>query len=655
MKKVFLFMLLLVSVFSISHEVFAAVREVPLVYPNIQAAVNAASSGDIVRVNDGTFTGIGNKNIVFGDKSITVESVNGPEFTTIDVGGGLDDGFSLNGFSHGTWEIRGFTITNASKAINYEYQLYSTLIIRNCILTGNSVGIHCYDASPTIDNCIIDNNFQGLRLRQYVSQYNCSPKITNCRISNNSGYSRGGGVSCTAAYDDKCKPEFTNCIITGNGCQGDFGEGGGGLYFDNCTPTLTSCIVSNNTVADGEGGGIFLERSPAKIYFCKFFSNTADRNGGAIYCNNSSPSIRGSLFWNNRCRYSGGGVYCTDNSSPSIINCTFHYNPGGNDANTIYAWRMNSNPIISNSIIWSTQSYHRGIDHGSSVTPVVTYSNVVRGFPGTGNVEVDPLFVDVKDPDPANWDLHLQFESPCIDAGSNALVPGDLTNDMDGNGRILDGDWVGGVTVDMGADEFASIRVPQQYPTIQAAVNAAPTGYRVMVATGWYDGPGNRNIDFQGKAITVRSVNGPDSCVIDCQNAGRGFVFQNGETRLSILKGLTIRNAYTNYGGGVWCSSGASPKIENCKFEYNTATIRGGGVYAHSASPKISGCRFFGNTANDRGGAIWSYNSFPVITGSTMVKNTANYGGAFSFQNSSPIMAGSVIYGNTANIRGGSD
>ena len=67
------------------------------------------------------------------------------------------------------------------------------------------------------------------------------------------------------------------------------------------------------------------------------------------------------------------------------------------------------------------------------------------------------------------------------------------------------------------------LQVPGEYPTIQAAVDASMDGDTVLVADGTYTGPGNRDIDFGDRLIAVRSVNGPQSCIIDCEYAGRAF------------------------------------------------------------------------------------------------------------------------------------
>jgi len=52
------------------------------------------------------------------------------------------------------------------------------------------------------------------------------------------------------------------------------------------------------------------------------------------------------------------------------------------------------------------------------------------------------------------------------------------------------------------------------FNTIPAGIEAAIDGDTVIVADGTYKGPGNRDIDFLGKAITVRSQSGPENWVV---------------------------------------------------------------------------------------------------------------------------------------------
>jgi len=124
------------------------------------------------------------------------------------------------------------------------------------------------------------------------------------------------------------------------------------------------------------------------------------------------------------------------------------------------------------------------------------------------------------------------------------------------------------------------------YDAIQEGIDAAVDGDTVLVLDGRYTGDGNRDIDFGGRQITVRSENGPDTCIIDCEHAGRGFYFHTGETADAAVEGITIMNGSTYDGGGVSCES-SSPTITDCKFESNWSSWYGGGMYNSDSSPTV--------------------------------------------------------------------
>ena len=134
------------------------------------------------------------------------------------------------------------------------------------------------------------------------------------------------------------------------------------------------------------------------------------------------------------------------------------------------------------------------------------------------------------------------------------------------------------------------ISIPFDQPTIQAGINAAGTGDEVVVTDGTWTGPGNVQLNFHGKAITVRSGNGPLHCIIDMENTARAALFSEGEGTNSVLQGFTLRNGYAAGDGGAILISGiesptgiSSPTIAGNIIENCTADGNGGGVRGRHA------------------------------------------------------------------------
>jgi photosystem II stability/assembly factor-like uncharacterized protein len=198
-----------------------------------------------------------------------------------------------------------------------------------------------------------------------------------------------------------------------------------------------------------------------------------------------------------------------------------------------------------------------------------------------------------------------------------------------------------------------TIYVPDNYAGIQEAIDGACDGDTIIVRDGTYTGAGNKNLDFRGKAITLRSEHGPANCIIDCENDGRGFYFHSGETSASVIEGFTIMHGHTSgVGGGINCES-SSPTIANCVIRDNSAD-NGGGIRCNASSPAITKCTISGNSATAYGGGIASNSSSPVITACVISGNSADYGGAISCSGpSTPIITNCSVVGNSADFGGG--
>ncbi len=207
----------------------------------------------------------------------------------------------------------------------------------------------------------------------------------------------------------------------------------------------------------------------------------------------------------------------------------------------------------------------------------------------------------------------------------------------------------------------AILSVPTTYPTIQAAINDANDDDVVIVDPNTYIGPGNKDIDFLGKAITVRSVDPNDpnvvaATIIDCEYDRGGFYFHSGEDANSKVEGFTITNGDTTYGGGIECD-GASPTISNCIITRNHASNFGGGIDLYMSSAVITNCVINDNSATKEGGGINCDSDVavpPTISFCRITDNRfTNIGAGINCYESSATIKNCIIAGNTAVYEGG--
>jgi parallel beta-helix repeat protein len=209
----------------------------------------------------------------------------------------------------------------------------------------------------------------------------------------------------------------------------------------------------------------------------------------------------------------------------------------------------------------------------------------------------------------------------------------------------------------------ATIFVPQDQPTIQAGIDAAANGDIVLVSPGTYQ----ENINFNGKAIAVKSKKGAAHTIIDGGMNGSVVTFNSGETVNATLSGFTVQNGRgtvsfgTTEGGGIEISN-ASPEISKNVITKNDACDGSGINITNFGSPLIKQNTIVGNSSGAcgslGGGGIGIFSGgSPRIIGNTISENLQPYsqGGGISINYMTGIatIENNVITRNTASGSGG--
>ena len=194
----------------------------------------------------------------------------------------------------------------------------------------------------------------------------------------------------------------------------------------------------------------------------------------------------------------------------------------------------------------------------------------------------------------------------------------------------------------------ATIYVPDNYATIQGAIDASSNGDVVIVRPGTYV----ENIDFVGKAITVKSEQGASVTIIDGNEAGSVVIFDTEEGRDSVLEGFTITNGLAVYppnghGGGIYCGQNSSPTIIGNIICSNIADDEGGGIYCDYSSPLVKDNLIIQNHGFLGGGIYCKNTSYPAFVENIISDNVSYFfGGGLHFDDCSPVIIDNFISGN---------
>jgi parallel beta-helix repeat protein len=284
-------------------------------------------------------------------------------------------------------------------------------------------GVYCYVCSLTVRHCLIqynvshNSNYNGTG--GGVVSVNAWPLIEHCTIRDNQADSGGGIAFLEDQSDTSGCPIVRNSFISDNIAP----YCGGGIYVGAfSTPVIENNIISGNLAGGFGGGGIALWTTNGihlrTVNNNIISGNSTSTDGGGIYIRYDSSVLVNNTIVGNSADSTGGGVYVLNfgGDTPQLLNTTIWGNSASRDSSVSV------------------------LDVSTEVE--ITYSDVEGGWPGTGNIDQDPLFADML--------FHLSAGSPCIDAGDPDAIyndqcfppsQGTVRNDMGAYGGPLGCVW----------------------------------------------------------------------------------------------------------------------------------------------------------------------------------------------------------------------
>ena len=391
-------------------------------YKTIQAAVNAASNGDIIQVAKGTYSEavqITQKKVQLlggfaGNGDFT--SANPQANVTIIAGTSVAPCIKVHIDApaiSGSLKISGFTIRNGQRGIElsdgWPAGTLDNIIIENNIIENNGVqgtsqhggGISIEGKNITIQNNIIRNNKSGRGAAIGRTHDLINFLIADNKIESNTGYDdHGGGVIIDGTGT------ITRNVFDGNIAGKDLGWGWGGAIVITNYDTTKVITLSHNV----------------------YRNNQAPDRGGAVFVDEAAKvRMENELFYNNKSKESGSAIYVDEDweHHPSVLymeNCTVVGNSTTGSGGTALFVQA-SIAHVQNCIFWDNGSdFELSADGQRLSTLTVNYTLTQQGFTGTGNISSNPLFANA-----ASGDFHIQSTNGRFNPATGQFV-NDVTN-----------------------------------------------------------------------------------------------------------------------------------------------------------------------------------------------------------------------------------
>ena len=624
----------------------------------IQAGIDAAAGWGTVWVSNGVYATGGRA--VFGAMTnrvaigtyVKVRSINGPAATTIQ---GAGDPTGTNGFGNAAVRcayvgtnalLEGFTLIAGRTRASGDYDR------EKC-----GGGAWCED-SGEVSNCVLIGN------SAYAQGGGASDGIlNNCQILSNSAVMGGGA----------CNGELNRCIVAGNSAT----QGGGTAF-----GWLRNCAVTGNSAVDG--GGVY----GSGLYNCTLTGNSATHGGGSY-----GSALANCIAYYNKAQC--GVNYVASNLGGFSNTCTTPMPIGtGNITNEPALANFSHLAMDSPCIGAGSHAVASGTDidgqawasHPSmgcdevragsitgdlSVAIQAAYTQVAVGFPvefqaeisgrptanawhwGDGTVSSNRPYAAHAFAEAGTYEVTLMACNESDPSGVAATATVQVAEQM-----------VHYVDIGNAAPAAPFSSWATAATNIQDAIDSvSQVGALILVSDGVYATGGRAvhgtmtNRVVLDKPVTVRSVNGPESTIIQGAWAPEPYLEGYGEGAVrcayvgthAVLSGFTLTNGATRggggetgyNGGGAWCE--VSGVLSNCTLTGNVAGHFGGGSYGGT----LDHCALSGNRAVYGGGGSY----YGRLNHCTLAGNDGGHCGG-GVRDS--VLHGCALVGNSAESGGGS-
>ncbi len=605
----------------------------------IQAAIDAASDGDVIRVYPGVWSGSGNVDLDFQGKKIVVRSDTlDPTDTSIDCSGPTARAVLFDNGETSASVFRGFTVRNGSEFIGAAVRCNAGTSprIRDCVFESNTTptgshggAIAAVGGSPTVEDCIFEGNSAAGNLGGGAASLIQGAQATfeDCTFDGNHAgnggtlYLRGGsGV------------EMIRCAISTESAS----ESGGSIYADEgSTIELVDCEIADCT-AVGDGGAISSTESTLIILRCILEDNETEARGGAIANVDGDVSIDASGLHRNSSVTAGGAVatsggrldatgsFVQNNESRDGRGGGFRYNFGADGTLSDVTFGSNTCALGGGGLFIEDGDLE--VD-GCSFTGNSTSSGRGGGLRcrGTATVTATGNWFTSNEADNDGGAiacsdgaiLEISGESPFI-ANVSARRGGAIAVVDLGEARIADARFLDNTAELDGGAAFCSA----------AGLTLNDSSFESNTATSQRGG-GLYAVDAEGQIVV-------SDCVFDHNTTtGAGPLGSGGGIGvmgcfLRVERCDFVENSAFSAGAGIFGESSDIEVVE-CTLFSNVAGLTGGGLYSFQGTrTSIEDCTFDSNLVQFKGGGI-SVDAGPLdLRRTTLVANIADLGGGLA-------------------------